>query len=234
MSFKKTTHTNVPPYTTHPRPSFCAPLCHNPCECEDPPPLSLRKRESSVNDSAFWGHQRPAKIRSLCPGYPIRVGHDDRGASPPVKKTTTCNASPAVILANALDPGNMNTVFLPLTPHQNKDSLSWTLGPSPRVTTEGEPPFVTSCPGRQHTPGGHPCVCEDPAALIPLFRDIDAPAPKRNPPPMTPPGRHPCESEDPGNMNTVFLPLTLRQNKDSLPWTLGPSPRVTVEKSPGR
>ena len=51
---------------------------------------------------------------------------------------------------------------------QNKESLPWTLGPSPRVTVERSPSW-------QRTPGGHPCESEDPGTLIPLFLSLNAP-----------------------------------------------------------
>ena len=59
---------------------------------------------------------------------------------------------------------------------QNKDSLPWTLGPGPRVTTEGETPFVTSCPGRQHPSGRHACESEHPVNnQFRFFRGVDTP-----------------------------------------------------------
>ena len=53
---------------------------------------------------------------------------------------------------------------------QNKDSLPWTLGPS-LEGDGGEESRTATHPGR------HPCESEDPATLIPLFRNKRHPRP---------------------------------------------------------
>ena len=74
----------------------------------------------------------------------------------------------------------------PLTPHINKDSLSWTLGSS----LEGD--------GREKSR----------TLMHPRWSSLRMRESRKN--------------------NTAFIgALTPRQNKESLPWTLGPSPRMT-------
>ncbi len=106
---------------------------------------SLRKRGSSQQPMPLFRNERR---------------HHPRKSTPPE------TPPPTVILARARIQDKQFRFLGTLTPHQNKDSLPWTLGPSLEGDDreESRPAFYL---------GRHACESEHPEKLIPLFRDIN-------------------------------------------------------------